>query len=99
MTSPRQRLRHMPREAERDAPTKAVADQMSPVELECVEQVANGAGKEASVVARADRLVGIAEAWEVDYDHAEASTQRSHGGDERSLSAAEAMESHERPAA
>ena len=84
---------------QRDTPTKAVADQMSPVELECVEQVANGARKEASVVARADRLVGVAEAWEVDRDHAEASTQRSHGGDERRLSAAEPMESHDRLAA
>src|SRR5216110_1207335 len=75
---------------QRDTPTEAVADQMNPVELECVEQVANGAGKEASVVARADRLLRVAEAWEVDRDHAEASTQRSHCGDERCLGAAKA---------
>ena len=67
---------------QRDAPAEAVADQVNPVELERVEQVDDGAGEEASVVARADRLVGVAEPGKVDRDHAKSPAQRGHGGEE-----------------
>ena len=84
---------------QRDAPAKAVADQMNPLELERVEQCDDSAGEEASVVARADRLVGVAEPGEVERDHAIAGAQRGHGGQERSLGAAQPVYGHQRRAA
>src|ERR1035441_10615975 len=72
---------------------------MSSIELECIEQVDDGASEEAGVVARADWLVGVAKPGDVDRDHAKASAQFGRGGEKRSLGAAQAVQSHDRWAA
>ena len=56
---------------ERDASAEAVADHVNAVELEGIEQIDAGGSEESRVVGCADRLVGVAEAWQVERDNSE----------------------------
>lgn len=70
----------------------AVSDDVRPVELKRIEQRNHGLGKERRVVGAQERLVGVAEAREVDCDRAVIGRQRANRREERRLGGAETVE-------
>ena len=73
-----------------------MAEQVRAIELERVEQGAHPAGEEACIVGGGKRLVGIAEARQVDRDRAEARRERGHRRQELLLRRAEAVDQDDR---
>ena len=81
---------------DRDAPAHAVAGHVRVLDSERVHRLEHRAREPGRVVGSADRLVGLAEAREVDRDHAVVVRERVHGREEGRLGAAEAVHADDR---
>ena len=62
------------------------------LDVEGVEKTGDGAGEVWRVVGGGERLVGVAEARQIDGDHPMGISEGGDGGQERGLGAAEAVE-------
>jgi hypothetical protein len=80
------------------AAAHAVADDVGALDLQRVEHGDHGAGEEPRVVARAQRLGRVAEPGEVERDGPARGRQGGHGGQERGLRRAQAVQEDDRRA-
>ena len=97
-TRPRVRSGAAEAELERHPAAHAVPDEVGALELERVEQLRDAARLELRPVGGPERLVGVAEAEQVDGDRPERRRQRRHRRQERGLVAAEPVQHQDRRA-